>query len=114
MLSATGVESETHLPLAGLHQLLRTSLSGLDQLPSPQREALRIAFGLGEREEAPDLFLIALATLTLLSDRASVTPILLIIDDAQWLDQATADALAFVARRLESDPIVMLLATRTG
>ena len=114
VLSTAGVESETHLPLAGLHQLLRPSLSGIDELPSPQREALRSAFGMSEREEATDLFLIALATLTLLGECAGLTPMLLIVEDAHWLDQATADALAFVARRLESDPIVMLLASRDG
>ena len=105
VLSTAGVESETHLPLAGLHQLLRPSLSGLDQLPSPQREALRSAFGMSEREEAPDLFLIALATLTLLGDCAGLTPILLVVEDAHWLDQATADVLAFVSMpaRVRSD-----------
>jgi DNA-binding CsgD family transcriptional regulator len=113
VLCTAGVECETNLPFAGLHQLLRPLLRGLDQLPTPQREALEIAFGVS-CGPAPELFLVALATLSLLVDVAVQSPILVVAEDAHWLDRASADVLAFVGRRLESDPIVMLLAVREG
>jgi DNA-binding CsgD family transcriptional regulator len=112
-LATWGVQSEAHLPFAGLHQLLHPFLGRLDGLPPPHRGALEAAFGLTEAA-APDLFLIALATLDLLGDAAAKCPLVLIADDAQWLDRATADVLVFVARRLSVDPIVLLVAVREG
>jgi len=113
VLTTTGVECETHLPFAGLHQLLQPVLADIGHLPGPQRRALKGAFGLVDAQ-APALFLIALATLHLLSDSAVKTPILLIAEDAQWLDRPTTDSLTIVARRLEADPIVMLVAILDG
>jgi DNA-binding CsgD family transcriptional regulator len=117
VLAATGAQAETLLPFAGLHQLLHPLLDQADELPAAQRDALYAAFGMrdGVRDEqAPNLFLIALATLELLSGAAEQTPLLVLVEDAQWLDSSTCDALAFVARRLESEPIVLLLAIREG
>src|SRR5262245_59618418 len=110
-LIATGVPSEANLPFAGLHQLLQPLLDNLDSLPGPQREALEAAFGRSDTAE-PDLFRIALAALELLGDAAAETPLLLIAEDATWLDGSTSDVLGFIARRLRSDPIVLLLAVR--
>ena len=106
-----GVESEVELGFAALHQLCGRSADGLEQLPAPQREALGAAFGLTEGR-APERFLVGLAVLSLLSSQAEEGPLLCIIDDAQWLDRESAQVLAFVARRLLTDPIVMLFATR--
>jgi predicted ATPase len=111
VLAAAGVQSEAHLPFAGLHQLLRPVLSGTRQLPPPQRDALLAAFGMTDAA-APDLFLIALAVLELLADTAAGSPLLLGVEDAQWLDQPSGEVLTFVARRLESEPIVLLAAIR--
>ncbi len=113
ILTATGVQSEAELPFAGLHQLTRALHGGVDSLPSPQRQALLAAFG-RTSSAAPDLFLIALAALDLLSEAAAHSPLLVIAEDAQWLDRPTCDVLTFVARRLESDPIVLLIAVREG
>jgi DNA-binding CsgD family transcriptional regulator len=111
VLRAVGVRTEAHLPFAGLHQLLRPIIGGLDELPEPQRLALAGAFGLAAGT-ADDPFLVALATLTLLTDSAAASPILVVADDVQWLDRPSQDALSFVARRLGADPLVMLLAVR--
>jgi signal transduction histidine kinase len=113
VLSARGVESEAELPFAGLHQLLRPALSLIDRLPSPQAAALRGALGLAERA-GDDRFLIAVACLTLLSELTEQRPVLCLIDDSQWLDASSADALLFVARRLDAEGIVILFALRTG
>ncbi len=98
---AGGVESEMELPFAALHQLCGRMLGRLGGLPGPQRDALGVAFGLGAGS-APDRFLVGLAVLGLLSEAAAGRPLLCLVDDAQWLDQASAQALAFVARRLET------------
>jgi len=113
VLSAQGLESEAPLAFAGLHQLLRPVLSLLDRLPAPQARALRIAFG-QEDGPAEDPFLIALATLTMLSEAGEDGPVLCIVDDAHWLDAASAAALMFVARRLRADPVAVLFAARDG
>ena len=113
VLSTRGIESEAELPFAGLHQLLRPALPLLDQLPGPQATALRGALGLAERT-GDDRFLIAVAALTLLSELAERRPVLCVIDDAQWLDDSSAGALLFVARRLDAEGIVMLFALREG
>lgn len=112
-LRVTGAQSEAHLPFAGMHQLVRPILAGLSELPDPQRDALLAAFGL-IAAPAPDFFLIAMAALDLLASAAVRAPLLILVDDVQWLDQSTCDALAFIARRLESEPIVLLLALRDG
>ena len=111
VLRAIGVESEMELPFAGVHQLCAPLLEGLTGLPTPQREALGTAFGLSAGAR-PDRFLVGLALLSLLSDAAEEQPLLGLIDDAQWLDRSSAQVLAFVARRLEADSIVLLFAER--
>jgi DNA-binding CsgD family transcriptional regulator len=108
---AEGAESEMELPFAALQQLCGPMLSRLDRLPGPQREALEVAFGL-RAGSAPDRFLVGLAVLGLLSEVAAVQPLLCLIDDAQWLDQASAQALAFVARRLDAESVALLFGTR--
>lgn len=113
VLKTTGVQSEARLAFAGLHQLLHPILGDIDALHAPQRDALLAAFGMAEAD-APDLFLVGLATLELLSERAARAPVLLLAEDVDWLDGTTCDVLAFVARRLESDPIVLLAAGRDG
>jgi DNA-binding CsgD family transcriptional regulator len=111
VLRAVGVESEMELPFAGLHQLCAPLLDGLERLPPPQRDALGIAFGLSSGTR-PDRFLVGLALLSLLSDAADQKPLLCLIDDAQWLDQSSAQVLGFVARRLQAESIVLLFAER--
>jgi|tagenome__1003787_1003787.scaffolds.fasta_scaffold20987056_3 DNA-binding CsgD family transcriptional regulator/tetratricopeptide (TPR) repeat protein len=113
VLRAAGVQSEAHLPFAGLHQLLRPVRERAVDLPPIQRDALDAAFGL-TREVAPEQYRIAMASLNLVSDVAGDAPLLLVVEDAHWLDLPTADVLAFVARRIESDPVVLLVATRDG
>jgi DNA-binding CsgD family transcriptional regulator/tetratricopeptide (TPR) repeat protein len=113
VLKSSGVQSEAPIPFAGLHQLLQPLLDHMAELPAPLRTALESAFGIVETR-APTQFLIALATLELLGDAAGRSPLLLVVDDAQWLDRPTAEALAFVARRLEVDPAVLLIAVRDG
>jgi DNA-binding CsgD family transcriptional regulator len=111
VLVASGSQSETNLPFAGLHQLLRPLITDIDHLPILQREALHAAFGI-TLGDAPDLFLIALAALNLLAEAAAREPLILICEDAQWLDRPTCDVLTFIARRLDSDPMVELIAIR--
>ncbi|HEY1634750.1 MAG TPA: LuxR family transcriptional regulator [Acidimicrobiales bacterium] len=111
MARVAGVESETSLGFAALHQLLVPFMAGVELLPPPQRQALGVAFGL-VTGEAPDPFLVDLAVLTLLADAAVEQPLLVILDDAQWLDQESADVFGFVARRLYADRIVLLCAVR--
>src|SRR4029453_12988849 len=96
---AAGVESEMELVYAGLHQLLTPMLGRLEGLPTPQANALRTAFGLSSGP-APDRFLVGLATLSLLSELAEEYPLVCLVDDAQWLDRASAQVLGFAARRL--------------
>jgi len=112
-LSATGIQSEARLPFAGLHQLLRPLLPGADQLPPPQRAALLAAFGMSDEAEA-EPFLIGLATLELISDAAERSPVLVIADDAHWLDEPSCAVLSFVARRLAAERALMLIAVRDG
>ncbi|WP_405885340.1 AAA family ATPase [Streptomyces sp. NBC_01136] len=106
------VESEAELGFAALHQLLRPHLAQLPKLPDPQREALCQVFGLQERTSPPDRFLVALASLGLLAVRADDRPLLCLVDDAHWLDEESAAALAFVARRLYADSVAMVFAVR--
>ena len=111
VLQAAGVQSEMELAFAGLHQLCAPTLDRLEGLPGPQCEALQTAFGL-RTGGAPDHFLVALAILSLLADNAEARPLVCLIDDVQWLDRASAQALAFVARRLLAERIAMLFAVR--
>jgi DNA-binding CsgD family transcriptional regulator len=106
-----GVESEIALGFAAVHQLLLPFLDRVGDLPEPQRHALESVFGLADHGP-PDPLLVFLAVLTLLDSAATDQPLLLVIDDAHWLDDESARVLAFVARRLHADPIVMLVALR--
>jgi DNA-binding CsgD family transcriptional regulator len=108
---ATGVESEMELAFAGLHQLCGPMLDRLGRLPGPQRDALRIAFGL-EEGPAPDRFLVGLAVLSLLSEAAGDRPLVCVVDDVQWLDRPSALVLAFAARRLLAEAVLVIFATR--
>ena len=108
---AVGVESDMELAFASLHQLCAPLLDRLELLPGPQRDALRIVFGLTEGP-APNRFLIGLAVLSLLSEAAEERPLLCVVDDAQWLDQTSALTLAFVARRLLAEPVGLVFAAR--
>ena len=111
VVRAVGVESEMELAFAGLHQLCAPMLDRLERLPAPQREALEIVFGLSAGA-APDRFLVGLAVVSLLSEVAEERPLLCVVDDAQWLDQASAQTLAFVARRLLAEPVALVFAAR--
>ncbi len=108
---AAGVESEMELPFAALHQLCGPMLSRLDRLPGPQHDAVGVAFGLSAGN-APDRFLIGLAVLSLLSEVGEERPLLCLVDDGQWIDRASAQTLAFVARRLLADSVALVVATR--
>jgi hypothetical protein len=99
------------LAYAGLHQVCASLLDRLDRLPTPQRQALEIAYGLSAGG-APDRFLVGLAVLSLLSEAADERPILCLVDDAQWLDRASARTLAFVARRLLAERVGVVFAAR--
>jgi DNA-binding CsgD family transcriptional regulator len=113
VLRSTGVQSEAEIPFAALHQLVRPYLTLVDSLPKPQAAALRGAFGL-TFDQTEDAYLSALALLSLLAEAAARRPLLCLIDDAQWLDRSSADALLFAARRLHAEPIAMLIAAREG
>ena len=107
-----GVESEMELAFTGLHDLCTPMLSCLDALIEPQREALSVAIGLASGER-PESFLVALAALNLLAQAAEERPLLCVVDDVQWLDQATAQVLGFVGRRLLAEPVGLVFAART-
>jgi AAA ATPase domain len=107
----SGVEAERELPFAALQQLCSPLLDPFDRLPQPQHEALGVALGLISGS-APNPFLVGLAVLSLLSEAAEEKPLLAVVDDAHWLDQASARALVFVARRILAEQIVVLFATR--
>ncbi len=108
---AVGVQSEMELAFGGLHQLCAPMLDHAGSLPVPQREALRTAFGLNAGP-VPDRFLVGLAVLGLLSEAAGERPLICVVDDAQWLDRASAQALGFAARRLAADPVGLVFAAR--
>src|SRR3954462_7397061 len=111
VLRAVGVESEMELPFAALHQLCAPMLDRLERLPSPPRDAPRTTFRLSAGA-APDRFLVGLATLSLLAEVAEERALLCVVDDGQWLDHASVQALAFAARRLLAEHVVMLFAAR--
>ena len=112
VLRVTGVQSEMELAFAGLHQLCAPVMSRSGLLPAAQHQALRVAFALSEGPP-PDRFLVGLAVLGLLSEVAEEQPLLCLVDDQHWLDQASAHALGFAARRLAADPIGLVFSTRT-
>ena len=109
--TCAGAESEMHLAFAVLHQLCLPFLAGIDTLPGSQRAALEVVFGV-RSGPAPDLFFVALATLSLLTDAAEAAPVLCCVDDAQWMDDASARVLSFVARRLAHDRVAVIVTTR--
>ena len=108
---AAGVESEMEFAFAGLHQLCAPFLDRLERLAGPQRDALGTAFGL-QAGDVPDRFLIGMAVLSLLADVAEERRLVCVVDDAQWLDQASAQVLGFVARRLEAEAVALIFAVR--
>ena len=108
---ATGVQADMELPFAGLQQLFGSMLGSLERLPGPQREAVEVAFGL-RSGPAPDRFEVGLAMLGLLAEVAEQEPLVCVVDDAQWLDQASARTLAFVARRLMAESVALVFAVR--
>jgi DNA-binding CsgD family transcriptional regulator len=114
VLACRGMRSETRLPFAGLHQLLRPVLGEEGALPPVQARALRCALGLEAGTSPPERFLVSLAALSLVGEAAARRPLLCLVDDAQWLDDATVDVLVFVARRLGAEPIAILFAAREG
>jgi DNA-binding CsgD family transcriptional regulator len=111
VLRAAGVESEMEMAFGGLHQLCASMLNRLDALPAPQAQALSTAFGLSDGRP-PDRFLVGLAVLSLMADAAVEAPLVCCVDDAQWLDQVSAQTLAFVARRLLADRVALAFAVR--
>jgi DNA-binding CsgD family transcriptional regulator len=111
IVRAVGVQSDMELPYAALHQLCGPLLDRLEALPAPQRQAMEIVFGVTVGE-APDRFLVGLAVLSLFSEVGEQRPLLCVVDDAQWLDQASALTLAFVARRLLAEPVAIIFAAR--
>jgi DNA-binding CsgD family transcriptional regulator len=111
LVRAAGVQSEMEFAFAGLHQLLAPMLNRMDRLPVPQRDALRTVFGISVGPP-PDRFMVALAVLGLLAEVATDQPLVCVVDDEQWLDQATAQALGFAARRLAADPVGLVFAAR--
>lgn len=113
ILTATGVEAESPLGYASLQLLLRHLMDRAGTLPAPQSRALRVALGL-EAGDPPDRFLVSLATLTLLSEAADERPVFCVLDDAHWADTPSLDVIAFVARRIEAEPIALLASVRHG
>ena len=111
VLRAVGVESQMELAFASLQQMCAPVIDRLERIPGPREDALRVAFGLSAGV-APDRFLVGVAALGLLSELAEEQPLLCVVDDAQWLDQASAQALAFVAHRLVAEPVAILFAAR--
>src|SRR3954452_15864345 len=111
LLRAEGIRSDMELPFAALQQLCAPVLGAAARLPAPQLEALQTAFGLSAGER-PDRFLVGLAVLTLLSEAATSEPLVCLVDDAQWLDSSSAQVLAFVARRLQAEGVLIVFAER--
>src|SRR6185295_12052023 len=113
VLRSVGIEAESELAFAGLHQLLHPVLDRVDRLPAPQVAALGGALGL-RQASVGDRFLVGVGVLSLLAEAAEEAPLLAVIDDAHWLDQPSADALTFAARRLEAEGVVLLFAALEG
>ena len=113
VLRARGVQSEAHIPFAGLFELLRPALPCMDQIPGPQAAALESALAL-RPASAPGRFAVGAATLSLLAAYSEAAPVAVLVDDAHWLDGSSADALLFAFRRLVADPVAVVLAMRQG
>ena len=113
VVRALGVESEMELAFSGLHQLCARMLDQLERLPEPQQNALAVTFGLSEGV-VPDRFFVGAAVLGLFAAVSEERPLVCVIDDAQWLDRSSAQTLAFVARRLLAESVVILFASREG
>ena len=113
LLRCVGIEAEHELPFAGVHQLVRAHVGLVDRLPAPQATALRSALGLSF-DGVQDRFLVSLGVLSLLAEVCDDGPVLCLVDDAQWLDRPSADALVFAARRFQAEPIALLFAARDG
>ena len=111
VVQIAGVEYEMQLPFAAVHQLCGPLLTGVETLPEPQERALRVAFGLATGN-TPDRFLVGLAVLSLLAEVATQRPLVCLVDDAQWLDEASSQVLGFVGRRLLAEPVLLLFAVR--
>ena len=111
MAELDGVQAEMELPFAAIHRLCTPIFDGVDALPPPQQHALRVALGVSSGD-APDKFLVAVAVLNLLCATAEERPLLCLVDDAQWLDAASAQALGFVARRVLAEPMAMVFTLR--
>jgi predicted ATPase len=111
LVQAAGVQSEMELAFAGLHQLCRPLLDHAGRLPDPQQQALKTVFGMSEGPP-PDRFMVGLAVLSLLSEAAGEQPLICVVDDEQWLDRASAQALTFAARRLAAEPVGLVFAAR--
>ena len=111
VVTTSGIESEAPLAFAALQRLLAPLSESLDRIPAPQAQALRVVFGM-EAGDAGDRFLIFLGVLSLLADAGEQQPVLVVVDDAQWLDDASAAALQFVARRIAMEPVALLWAAR--
>lgn len=114
VITMAGILAEVHLPFAALELALRPLMKQVGRIPPRQQAALLAAFGVRDDTAPPDLFLVGLATLSLLTESAARKPILVLADDVHWLDRETCDVLAFVARRLRSDPVVLMAAMRDG
>ena len=113
VLRCIGIEAEYELPFAGVHQLVRPCLDRLERLPPPQAAALRGALGLSF-DAVSDRFLVSAGLLSLLAEACDGGPVLCCVDDAQWLDPPSAEALVFAARRFQAEPIALLMAARSG
>src|SRR5919197_6780981 len=111
LMQVTGAEAEMELPFAGIHQVCAPVLDQLDALPQPQRDALNVALGLAAGD-VPDRFLVGLAVLGLLSAAAEERPLLCLVEDSQWLDDASGLILGFIARRLLAESVAMVVAVR--
>ncbi|MBF6468347.1 AAA family ATPase [Nocardia beijingensis] len=114
VLRTAGVEAEQHYAYAGLHRLLYPLRKGLGELPPQQRDALAAAFGTSDSGEEPTTYLVGLAALTLLADTASLRPLLIVAEDVHALDAASAQVLAFIARRVDTEPIALIATLRDG
>ncbi|BDT91879.1 LuxR family transcriptional regulator [Nocardia sputorum] len=114
VLRTAGAEAEQHYAYAGLHRLLYPVRKGLDELPPQQRDALAAAFGTSDSGDEPAIYLVGLAALTLLADTASPRPLLIVAEDVHALDAASAQVLAFIARRVDTEPIALIVTLRDG
>jgi DNA-binding CsgD family transcriptional regulator len=114
VLAVTGIESELEVVFSGLQQTCAPLAGRLAQLPPPQADALRVAFGLSAATAPPERFLVGLGALGLLAEAAAARPVLCVVDDAQWIDRASLHALGFAARRLQRESVAMIFGARTG